>query len=333
MSPELDSVFTNLKSIIDKQYGKESGLLTKLNDEACIVDPSDIISSGSIGLDYALGIGGYRKGRIIELFGAPSCGKTTACLHAIANAQAQGESCLFIDAEHALDPLYARSLGVDFDKLYLSQPDYGEQALSILDLVLKDAKVKLAVVDSVAALIPKAELEGTMEDQQVGLQARMMAKAMRKITAEAYKSNTLVIFVNQTRSQIGGMSMGSTTSGGVALKFHASARVEFTRIGATTSGSKYESSGNKTRARVVKNKMAPPFKTAEFPITFGIGIDKVEEIINLAAEDGIIKKAGAWLKYEEQNFQGTKGMKEFLKENPEVISKIELELRENRGLV
>lgn len=234
---------------------------------------------------------------------------------------------------NSLDPMYARNLGVDFEKLFISQPDYGEQALDVLDILLKDGNCKLIVVDSVAALIPKAELEGEMADQQVGLQARMMSKAMRKITGLAYKSNALVVLVNQTRDSIGGYGMGKTTPGGNAIKFHASQRVELARIGTAGGGSKYDSTGNVVRARVVKNKVAPPFKTTEFIVTFGIGIDRLEEIITLAVEDKIIKKGGAWFTLNEEKFQGVKQLKEHLKANPELADKIEKELKENRGLI
>lgn len=332
MSPELDSVFNDLQTIINKKYGKDSRLLIKLTDDSIIADPEDIIPSGSIALDYALGIGGFLKGRIVEIQGGESSGKSTLCLHVIANVQKSGGNCLYIDSEHATDPKYARALGVNFDKLYFSQPDYGEQALDILDMAIKTGKIDLAVVDSVAALVPKAELEGEMEDIQVGLQARMMSKAMRKIVAEAYKTNTAVVFVNQTRSNIGYGAMGQVGTGGNALKYYASQRLKINRIGSTTSGSKYDSKGNKTQVQVIKNKLASPFKTAEFPITFGIGIDRVEEIVNLAAEDGIIKKGGAWFTYEDQKFQGSENMKTFLKDNPELTDKIEKELRANRGI-
>jgi recombination protein RecA len=330
MSPELDSVYQNLKTIIDKQHGK--GIFTKLTDDSCLYKPEDIIPTGSIALDYALGIGGYRKGRIIELLGNEASGKTSLCLHAIANVQKEGGICAFLDAEHALDPTYCRSLGIDFEKMFLAQPDYGEQALDIVDVIIKDGNTDLVVVDSVAALIPKAELEGEMEDHNIGLQARMMSKAMRKIAGTAYKTNTTVIFVNQLRANIGGMGMGKVGAGGSALKFYSSQRLEISRIGTAGGGSKFDSKGNVTRAKIIKNKLSPPFKTADFTLTFGLGVDRVEEIITLGIEDKLIKKGGAWITYGVHKMQGMDNAKEFFAENPDVLDELEKEIRANRGL-
>ena len=312
------SLDTALKQI-ESQFGK--GTIMKLGTRETVEVPS--IPTGSFGLDNALGIGGLPKGRVVEIYGPESSGKTTLTLQIIAECQKAGGSAAFIDAEHALDPEYAKALGVDIDELLLSQPDTGEQALEVTDMRDKSESMDVIVVDSVAALVPRAELEGDMGDSHVGLQARFMSQALRKITGSIQKSNTLVIFINQIRMKIGVM-FGSpeTTTGGNALKFYSSVRLDIRRIGAIKDGD--EVVGNETRVKVVKNKMAPPFKVVEFQILYGKGINKNAEIIEFAVKKGIIEKAGAWYSYKGDKIgQGIAKTSEFLKENPKVLEEIE----------
>ena len=312
------SLETALKQI-ESQFGK--GTIMKLGTRETVEVPS--IPTGSFGLDNALGIGGLPKGRVVEIYGPESSGKTTLTLQIIAECQKAGGSAAFIDAEHALDPEYAKALGVDIDELLLSQPDTGEQALEVTDMLVKSGSLDVIVVDSVAALVPRAELEGDMGDSHVGLQARLMSQALRKITGSIQKSNTLVIFINQIRMKIGVM-FGSpeTTTGGNALKFYSSVRLDIRRIGAIKDGD--EVVGNETRVKVVKNKMAPPFKVVEFQILYGKGINKNAEIIEFAVKKGIIEKAGAWYSYKGDKIgQGIAKTSEFLKENPKVLEEIE----------
>ena len=312
------SLDTALKQI-ESQFGK--GTIVKLGTRETVEVPS--IPTGSFGLDNALGIGGLPKGRVVEIYGPESSGKTTLTLQIIAECQKAGGSAAFIDAEHALDPEYAKALGVDIDELLLSQPDTGEQALEVTDMLVKSGSLDVIVVDSVAALVPRAELEGDMGDSHVGLQARLMSQALRKITGNIQKSNTLVIFINQIRMKIGVM-FGSpeTTTGGNALKFYSSVRLDIRRIGAIKDGD--EVIGNETRVKVVKNKMAPPFKVVEFQILYGKGINKNAEIIEFAVKKGIIEKAGAWYSYKGDKIgQGIAKTSEFLKEHPKVLEEIE----------
>ena len=312
------SLDTALKQI-ESQFGK--GTIMKLGTRETVEVPS--IPTGSFGLDNALGIGGLPKGRVVEIYGPESSGKTTLTLQIIAECQKAGGSAAFIDAEHALDPEYAKALGVDIDELLLSQPDTGEQALEVTDMLVKSGSLDVIVVDSVPALVPRAELEGDMGDSHVGLQARLMSQALRKITGSIQKSNTLVIFINQIRMKIGVM-FGSpeTTTGGNALKFYSSVRLDIRRIGAIKDGD--EVVGNETRVKVVKNKMAPPFKVVEFQILYGKGINKNAEIIEFAVKKGIIEKAGAWYSYKGDKIgQGIAKTSEFLKENPKVLEEIE----------
>ena len=312
------SLDTALKQI-ESQFGK--GTIMKLGTRETVEVPS--IPTGSFGLDKALGIGGLPKGRVCEIYGPESSGKTTLTLQIIAECQKAGGSAAFIDAEHALDPEYAKALGVDIDELLLSQPDTGEQALEVTDMLVKSGSLDVIVVDSVAALVPRAELEGGMGDSHVGLQARLMSQALRKITGSIQKSNTLVIFINQIRMKIGVM-FGSpeTTTGGNALKFYSSVRLDIRRIGAIKDGD--EVVGNETRVKVVKNKMAPPFKVVEFQILYGKGINKNAEIIEHAVKKGIIEKAGAWYSYKGDKIgQGIAKTSDFLKENPKILDEIE----------
>ena len=312
------SLDTALKQI-ESQFGK--GTIMKLGTRETIEVPS--IGTGSFGLDKALGIGGLPKGRVCEIYGPESSGKTTLTLQVIAECQKAGGSAAFIDAEHALDPEYAKALGVDIDELLLSQPDTGEQALEVTDMLVKSGSLDVIVIDSVAALVPRAELEGDMGDSHIGLQARLMSQALRKITGSIQKSNTLVIFINQIRMKIGVM-FGSpeTTTGGNALKFYSSVRLDIRRIGAIKDGD--EVVGNETRVKVVKNKMAPPFKVVEFQILYGKGINKNAEIIEHGVKKGIIEKAGAWYSYKGDKIgQGIAKTSEFLKENPKVLEEIE----------
>ncbi len=314
---------------IEKQFGK--GAIMKLGDSVVIDTP--VIPSGSIALDAALGVGGYPRGRIIEIYGPEASGKTTLALHAIAEVQKEGGIAAFIDAEHALDPRYAKNLGVKLEDLYISQPDTGEQALDIAETLVRSGAIDLIVVDSVAALVPRAEIEGEMSDSQVGLQARLMAKAMRKLSGVLNKSKTSAIFINQLRLKIG-MMYGNpeTTPGGLALKYHASVRLEIRRIASIKVGD--QTVGNRVRVKVVKNKLAPPFREAEFDIMFGKGISRVGEILDLGVEFGIIKKAGTWYSYEgKQLGQGRENSKLFLEKNPEIAAEIEKKIREELGLL
>ncbi|HWW47628.1 MAG TPA: recombinase RecA [Xanthobacteraceae bacterium] len=317
-------------SQIERQFGKGSVMKLGKNDRSMDVET---ISSGSLGLDIALGTGGFPKGRIIEIYGPESSGKTTLALHAVAEAQKKGGICAFVDAEHALDPVYARKLGVNVDELLISQPDHGEQALEIADTLVRSGAVDVLIVDSVAALVPRAELEGEMGDALPGLQARLMSQALRKLTASINKSNTMVIFINQIRMKIGVMyGSPETTTGGNALKFYASVRLDIRRIGAIKE--RDEVTGNQTRVKVVKNKLAPPFKQVEFDIMYGEGVSKMGEILDLGVKAGIVDKSGAWFSYDSQRLgQGRENAKAFLKANPDVTNKIEAAIRQNSGLI
>jgi recombination protein RecA len=309
---------------IEKQFGK--GSVMRLGDSATARD-IEAISTGSIGLDVALGIGGVPKGRVIEVYGPESSGKTTLTLQIVAEAQKMGGTAAFVDAEHALDPTYAEKLGVNVDELLVSQPDTGEQALEITDMLVRSGAVDVIVVDSVAALTPKAEIEGEMGDSHMGLQARLMSQALRKLTGNIKRSNALVIFINQIRMKIGVM-FGSpeTTTGGNALKFYSSVRLDIRRIGAIKKGD--EVIGNQTRVKVVKNKVSPPFKLAEFEILYGEGISREGEIIDLGVQHGLIDKAGSWYSYGDDRIgQGKENVREFLKANPEVAAEIEAKIR------
>ncbi|MBU99050.1 MAG: recombinase RecA [Rhodospirillaceae bacterium] len=315
---------------IEKAFGK--GSVMKLGQTQESVD-IEAISTGSLGLDIALGIGGLPRGRIIEIYGPESSGKTTLALHVAAEAQKKGGVCAFVDAEHALDPAYAKKLGVDIDELVISQPDAGEQALEIADTLVRSGAIDVLVVDSVAALVPRAELEGEMGDTHVGLQARLMSQALRKLTSSISKSNCLVIFINQIRLKIGVMfGNPETTSGGNALKFYASVRLDIRRIGAIKD--RDDIVGNQTRVKVVKNKVAPPFRVVEFDIMYGEGISKTGELLDLGVNANIVEKAGAWFSYNGERIgQGRENAKKFLRENPAVASTIENAVRANAGLV
>ena len=315
---------------IEKAFGK--GSVMKLGQTQDSVD-IEAISTGSLGLDIALGIGGLPRGRIIEIYGPESSGKTTLALHVAAEAQKKGGVCAFVDAEHALDPAYAKKLGVDIDELVISQPDAGEQALEIADTLVRSGAIDVLVIDSVAALVPRAELEGEMGDTHVGLQARLMSQALRKLTSSISKSNCLVIFINQIRLKIGVMfGNPETTSGGNALKFYASVRLDIRRIGAIKD--RDDIVGNQTRVKVVKNKVAPPFRVVEFDIMYGEGISKTGELLDLGVNANIVEKAGAWFSYNGERIgQGRENAKKFLRENPAVAATIENAVRENAGLV
>ncbi len=310
---------------IEKQFGK--GAVMRMGDAQAVRDVP-AVSTGSLGLDLALGVGGLPRGRVSEIYGPESSGKTTLTLHVIAEAQKAGGTAAFIDAEHALDPDYAKAVGVDVDNLLLSQPDTGEQALEIADMLVRSSAVDIVVVDSVAALTPKAEIEGEMGDSHVGLQARLMSQALRKLTANIQRTNTLVVFINQIRMKIGVM-FGSpeTTTGGNALKFYCSCRLDIRRLGSIKKGD--EVMGNETRVKVVKNKAAPPFKQAEFEILYGEGISREGELLDLGVKQGIVDKAGSWYSYNGDRIgQGKDNARNFLKENPETASEIERQLRE-----
>jgi recombination protein RecA len=314
---------------MDKAFGK--GALIRLGDK--VHEPIEAISTGSLGLDLALGIGGIPKGRVVEIYGPESSGKTTLTLHAIAECQKKGGVCAFIDAEHALDVIYAKNLGVDTDNLLVSQPDFGEQALEILETVIRSGAVDLVVIDSVAALTPKVEIDGDMDDQQVGVQARLMSKALRKITSILHKMNCTVIFINQIRMKIGMTGYGSpeTTTGGNALKFYSSVRLDIRRIASLKQGE--EVIGNRTKVKVVKNKVAPPFKVVEFDIMFGQGISKMGELIDYGVKMDIIDKAGAWFSYNDSKIgQGKENSKQFLIDNPELAQEIEKKILEAMGV-
>ena len=315
---------------IEKAFGK--GSVMKLGQRDSVVD-IQAISTGSLGLDIALGIGGFPKGRIIEIYGPESSGKTTLALHAVAEAQASGGNCAFVDAEHALDPTYARKLGVNLDDLLISQPDAGEQALEIADTLVRSGAIDVLVVDSVAALVPRAELEGEMGDHHVGLHARLMSQALRKLTSSIARSNCLVIFINQIRLKIGVMfGNPETTTGGNALKFYASVRLDIRRIGAIKD--KDDVVGNQTRVKVVKNKVAAPFRTVEFDIMYGEGISKTGELLDLGVSAGLVEKSGSWFSYGNQRIgQGRENAKTFMKENPDIANELETAIRSNAGLV
>ncbi len=318
-----DKALTAALSQIERQFGK--GAMMRLGDSPQEKIPS--ISTGSLGLDIALGIGGLPRGRVVEIYGPESSGKTTLALQVIAEGQKAGGTCAFIDAEHALDPPYAQNLGVNIDDLLVSQPDTGEQALEICDMIVRSGAVDVVVIDSVAALTPKAEIEGEMGDHHVGLQARLMSQALRKMTGNINNSNTLVVFINQIRMKIGVM-FGSpeTTTGGNALKFYSSVRLDIRRIGAIKDGD--EVIGNETRVKVIKNKIAPPFKQAEFQILYGKGIYRLGEIIDLGVQIGLIDKAGAWYSYKSDRIgQGKKNAADFLQENPHMAAEIEKQIR------
>ncbi len=311
-------------SQIERQFGKGSVMRLGKNDKTMEIEA---ISTGSLGLDIALGIGGLPRGRVVEIYGPESSGKTTLALHCLAEAQKKGGICAFIDAEHALDPVYARKLGVNIDDLLISQPDTGEQALEICDTLVRSGAVDVLVIDSVAALVPRAELEGEMGDVQPGSQARLMSQALRKLTASINKSHTMVIFINQIRMKIGVMyGSPETTTGGNALKFYASVRLDIRRIGAIKD--REEVVGNQTRVKVVKNKLAPPFKQVEFDIMYGEGISKVGEILDLGVKAGLVEKSGAWFSYDSVRIgQGRENSKTFLKENPELRERLEAAIR------
>ena len=317
-------------SQIERSFGK--GSIMKLGQQENAVE-LDAISTGSLGLDIALGIGGLPKGRVVEIYGPESSGKTTLALHAVAEAQKIGGTCAFVDAEHALDPSYAKKLGVNVEELLISQPDAGEQALEIADTLVRSGAIDILVIDSVAALVPRAELEGEMGDTHVGLQARLMSQALRKLTASVARSNTLIIFINQIRMKIGVMfGNPETTTGGNALKFYSSVRMEIRRIGAIKD--KEDVVGNHTRVKVVKNKVAPPFKTVEFDIMYGEGISKAGELIDLGVQAGIVEKSGSWFSYESQRIgQGRENVRQYLRENSDVADAIEHKIRENAGIL
>ena len=315
---------------IERAFGK--GSIMRLGQRENAVE-ADAISTGSLGLDIALGIGGLPRGRVVEIYGPEASGKTTLALHVVAEAQAKGGTCAFVDAEHALDPAYARRLGVNIDDLLISQPDAGEQALEIADTLVRSGAIDVLVIDSVAALVPRAELEGEMGDHHVGLQARLMSQALRKLTASVSRSNCMIIFINQIRMKIGVMfGNPETTTGGNALKFYSSVRLEIRRIGAIKD--RDEVVGNQTRVKVVKNKLAPPFKMVEFDIMYGVGISKTGELLDLGVKAGIVEKSGSWFSRDSERIgQGRENAKAFLKDNPEMADAIESAIRHNAGLV
>ncbi len=321
----LDAALTQ----IERAFGK--GSIMRMGARADEV--VDVVPSGSLGLDLALGIGGFPRGRVVEIYGPESSGKTTLALHAIAEAQRRGGTCAFIDAEHALDPIYARKLGVDVDNLLLSQPDGGEQALEICDTLVRSGAIDIVVIDSVAALVPRAELEGEMGDTHVGLHARLMSQALRKLTGSVSKSKTMLIFLNQIRLKIGVMfGNPETTTGGNALKFYASIRMEIRRIGQIKDRDTVV--GNQTRVKVVKNKLAPPFRQVEFDIMYGEGISKRGELVDLGVKAGVVEKSGAWFSYDSQRIgQGRENAKAFLKDHPEVAESIEKRVRDQSVVV
>lgn len=310
---------------LEKDFGR--GVVMRLSDRPAV--QADSISTGSLGLDIALGVGGFPRGRIIEVFGPESSGKTTIALHAIAEAQKKGGLAAYIDAEHAFDPIYAQNIGIQTDSLLISQPEHGEQALEIAEALIRSGAIDICVIDSVAALVPKAELEGEMGDSKMGLQARLMSQAMRKLTGSISKTNCVCVFINQLRDKIGVMfGNPETTTGGNALKFYASVRVDIRRIQQIKDGT--EVIGNRTRAKVVKNKVAPPFKGAEFDIIYGEGISKIGEVVDLATELKILQKAGAWYSYQGDKLgQGRDAVKKLLKDNPELLAEIENKVRES----
>ena len=317
-------------SQIERAFGK--GSIMRLGKNHQVVE-IETVSTGSIGLDIALGVGGLPRGRIVEIYGPESSGKTTLTLHVIAEAQKRGGVCAFVDAEHALDPVYARKLGVNLEDLLISQPDTGEQALEITDTLVRSGAIDVLVIDSVAALTPRAEIEGEMGDVQPGLQARLMSQALRKLTASISRSKTMVIFINQIRMKIGVMyGSPETTTGGNALKFYASVRLDIRRIGAIKD--RDEVIGNQTRVKVVKNKLAPPFKQVEFDIMYGEGVSKMGELVDLGVKAGVVEKSGSWFSYDSQRIgQGRENAKVFLKANPDVANKIEAAVRANSGII
>ncbi|MFZ0495573.1 MAG: recombinase RecA [Methylocella sp.] len=317
-------------SQIERAFGKGSIMRLGKNQKAVEIDT---VPTGSLGLDIALGVGGLPRGRVVEIYGPESSGKTTLTLHVVAEAQKKGGVCAFIDAEHALDTIYARKLGINLEDLLISQPDTGEQALEITDTLVRSGAVDVLVIDSVAALTPRAEIEGEMGDSQPGLQARLMSQALRKLTASISRSQTTVIFINQIRMKIGVMyGSPETTTGGNALKFYASVRLDIRRIGSIKDHD--EVTGNQTRVKVVKNKLAPPFKQVEFDIMYGEGISKTGELIDLGVKAGVVEKSGAWFSYDSQRLgQGRENAKNFLKANPRIAERIEQDIRENSGLI
>ncbi len=328
IDPNREKALNLALGTIEKAHGK--GAIMRLGDSEAVEVPT--IPTGSVSLDVALGVGGYPRGRIIEIYGPESSGKTTLTLHAIAECQRAGGIAAFIDAEHALDPTYARKLGVNVDELLVSQPDHGEQALEIADTLVRSGAVDVIVIDSVAALVPKAEIEGEMGDSHVGLQARLMSQALRKLTATVHKSNTSLFFINQIRMKIGVM-FGSpeTTTGGNALKFYASQRLDIRRIGTIKVGE--QAIGNRTRVKIVKNKLAPPFHTCEFDILFGKGISRSGDVLDLAVEAGIVQKSGAWYSYGDERIgQGRDNARNFLEENAGILADIEGQILEKHGL-
>ncbi len=321
---EKDKALEAALAQIEKQFGK--GAIMKLGDSA-LKDGISVIPTGCLELDYALGVGGVPRGRIIEIYGPESSGKTTVALHIVAESQKRGGTAAFIDAEHALDPVYARNLGVNVDELFVSQPDTGEQALEITETLVRSGAVDIVVVDSVAALVPKAEIEGDMGDSHVGLQARLMSQALRKLAGVIGKTNTVVIFINQLREKVGVMyGNPETTTGGRALKYYASIRLDVRKVDSIKNGS--DVIGNRTRIKVVKNKVAPPFKTAEFDIVYGEGISKEGSLLDIAVDKKVIQKAGAWFSYGDMRIaQGRDNARTFLKENPELCAEIEAKVR------
>ena len=325
---ENDKTLEQVLADIEKQFGK--GSIMKLGEDTH--NNIDVVSSGSLTLDIALGVGGYPKGRIIEIYGPESSGKTTFALHAIAEVQKQGGKAAFIDAEHALDPVYAKNLGVNINDLLLSQPDTGEQALEICDALVKSEAINIVVIDSVAALVPQAEIEGEMGDSHVGLQARLMSQALRKLSGTISKTNTIAIFINQLREKVGVLfGNPETTTGGRALKFYSSVRLDVRRGEQIKNGENVI--GNKTNVKVVKNKVAPPFKTASVEIMYGEGVSRQAEILDLAAEIGIVDKSGAWYSYKGEKIgQGKENAKTFLKDNPDIANEIEEKVRESHGI-
>jgi recombination protein RecA len=327
-APDKDKALDLAMAQIDKQYGK--GSLMRLGDKGHV--PIEVIPTGAIALDVALGIGGLPRGRVVEIYGPESSGKTTVALHAVANAQRAGGIAAFIDAEHALDPEYAKNLGVDTDALLVSQPDTGEQALEIADMLIRSGALDILVIDSVAALVPRAEIEGEMGDSHVGLQARLMSQALRKLTGALSNSGTTAVFINQLREKVGVM-FGSpeTTTGGKALKFYASVRLDVRRI--ETLKDSGEAVGNRTRVKVVKNKVAPPFKQAEFDILYGHGISREGSLIDMGVDQGILRKSGAWYTYEgDQLGQGKENARKFLLDNPDIANEIEKRIKEKLGI-
>src|SRR6187397_623577 len=329
-SMDKSKALTAALSQIERQFGKGSIMRLGKNNKSMDVE---VVSTGSLSLDIALGIGGLPKGRIVEIYGPESSGKTTLALHCVAEAQKKGGACAFIDAEHALDPAYARKLGVNIDDLLISQPDAGEQALEIADTLVRSGAIDVLVIDSVAALVPRAELEGEMGDSHMGLHARLMSQALRKLTGSISRSRAMVIFINQIRMKIGVM-FGSpeTTTGGNALKFYASVRLDIRRV--STLKDRDDPIGNSVRVKVVKNKVAPPFKQVEFDIMFGEGVSKVGELIDLGVKAGIVEKSGSWFSFDSQRLgQGRENSKQFLRDNPEIADKIEGLIRQNAGLL